>query len=100
MHSTPLTTPMPLMPEPAGRLVVIHVPRRQRAQLQERRTRIEQQFNALAGQQLAARDVALAGALAATLAHLLLARLELVQQMAHGLRVPLELGATGIDGGR
>ena len=83
----------------SGRLVVVHVPAGERTQLQERRARVEQQFDALAGQQLAARDVALAGAFAATLARLLLPRLELVQQSAHSLRVPLELGATGIDGG-
>ena len=49
----------------AGRLVVIEAVGGQRRALQERRAGVEQAVHPLAGQQLAAADVALAGALAA-----------------------------------
>ena len=81
----------------ARRLVVVHVHRRQRRQLEERRAGIEQRPHALARQELAARDMALAGLLAAAQADLVGAGLEVGDQGAHRLGVALEGVGAGVD---
>ena len=51
---------MPAMIPAPGRFVVVHAVGRELADLEERRARIEQPLDALARQQLAARDMPLA----------------------------------------
>ena len=81
----------------ARRLVVVHVERRQRRQFEEGRAGIEQRAHPLARQQLAARDMALAGLLAAAQADLLGAAAQILDQAAHGLGVALEGVGAGVD---
>ena len=64
-HSRPLTHADPGDDPGAGRLVVVQAVRGQRRQLQKRGAGVEQAVDALARQQLAAREVALPRALAA-----------------------------------
>ena len=70
-HSRPATRPMPVMIPAAGRLAVVEPVRGQRRELEERAARVEQGVDPLAGQQLAAVDVPLAGALTPAEGHAL-----------------------------
>ena len=81
----------------ARRVVVVHVHRRQRRQLEERRAGIEQRPHPLARQELAARDMALARFLAAAQPDRVGAGLEVGDQRAHRLGVALEGVGTGVD---
>jgi hypothetical protein len=58
----------------AGRLAIIHIPRRQRIEFEEGRVRVAQALNAFAGKQLVARAMLGDGVRAAALLHLLDAR--------------------------
>ncbi len=82
----------------ARRLVVVHAHGGERRQLEERRAGIEQRPHALARQELAARDVALAGVFAAAQPHLLGAGAQVGDQRPHRLRVLLESVGAGVDG--
>ncbi|MPM74215.1 hypothetical protein SDC9_121200 [bioreactor metagenome] len=75
----------------ARSIVVVHVERSQRRELQERRARIEQTLHALARQQLAARHVFGARGLAATLRHALGLCAQIVDHRLHRIRVGLEV---------
>ena len=81
----------------AGRLVVVHVHRRQWRQFQERRTRIEQRADALLRQQFAAPDVALARFLATPQPDFVDPAAQVVDQRAHGVGVLLEGVGAGVD---
>ena len=80
----------------AGRFVAVHSRGGQRAEFEEGRGRIEQPLDALAGEQLAARVVALNGALAAGRARRRLTLAQLGHQAAHPLGVGAELGRAGL----
>ena len=84
----------------AGRLVVVHAPRRQRAQLQERRPGVQQQLDALAWEQLATLAKLALAAFAAALAHGLLPLRKLVEQRAHRRVVALIFFTCGVYEGR
>ena len=81
----------------ARHLVVVHAVRGELRQLQERRAGVEQPAHALARQQLAARQVALARPLVAALLDPLHHRVQVVDQRAHRGGVRLERRRTGID---
>ena len=61
-QSRPATRPIPAIEPRARRGAVVEVVRGERGELEQRRARVEQPRDALARQQLAARDVALGGA--------------------------------------
>ncbi len=67
----------------ARRFAVVDVPRGERVQLEERRARIDEQVDALAREQLAARAMPLDGALAAAGGDLRGARAELLDERLH-----------------
>ena len=83
----------------AGSAVVVHVPSRERGELQERRVGVAHQIDAVARQDLAAAVMALDGALAARTARdcELLAIPQRREQVGIGSRVLLELAAASID---
>ena len=80
-----------------GHFVFVEAVARQLAQLQEGRAGIEQQAQAFARQELAAREVACPGALAAALGHARDLRPEVVDQRAHGGGVGAEGLAAGVE---
>ncbi len=80
-------------------VAAIHAVGRELRQLQERRAGIEQGADAIARQQLAAREMALARGGAAALADLCDARPEIGDAVAHRRRVDLEHGRARIDRG-
>ena len=67
----------------ARRLAVVHVPGGERVQLEERRPGVDQPVDPFAGEQLAARAVALDRALAAAGGDLRRARLQLLDELLH-----------------
>src|SRR5260221_3767405 len=71
---------------------VVHVPRRQRVELQKWRIRVAQPLDALTGQQLVPRAMARDRSISATLAHLVRARSQLGQEFRE---VTLILGVRG-----
>jgi hypothetical protein len=83
----------------AGRLIRIHAVGRQRRQLQERRAGIEQHFDAIAGQQFAARHVFGARGFAAPQRGFRLPGAQLTHQRAQGGRVGREFRTFPIDFG-
>jgi len=72
-------------------IVVVHVQRRQRGQLQKRRAGVQQQLHALTRQQLAARHMLGAGRFATTLGNLRAACTQVIDQGLHGRRIGLEV---------
>ena len=84
----------------ARRLVVVHPVRRERADLEERRARVEQRLYALAREQLAGREVPVARAGRAALADLRELRAQLLGEPAHRLAVRLCLGRRRVEGRR
>ena len=64
-HSRPLTRPMPVMMPADGHLVAVHAVGGELGKFEEGRAGIEQRLDAVARQQLAARDMAGARRLAA-----------------------------------
>ena len=100
-HSRPSTTPIPVtMPAP-GRLSVVHLPGRERRQLEERRVRVAEPVDPLACGQLPASAVALERRVAAAAARRAAVRsLQLLDERRHPLvaarervRAALHLGA-------
>jgi hypothetical protein len=83
----------------ARRLVAVHPPRRQRRQFQERRARIQQHLDPIAGQQFSARHVFRAGGLAASERNFELPRPQLLHQRAHGGGIGREFRTLPIDFG-
>ena len=83
----------------AGGAVVVHLPARQRGELQERRAGIADQVDPVPRQDLAAAVVALDGALTTRTAGdgELLPLPQRREQVGIGSRVLLELGAAGVD---
>ena len=99
-HSWPSTTPTPVTMPGGGRLAVVDVPGRQRAQLEEGGARVDEPVDPLARGQLPARAVPLDGALAAPGRHLRGALAQLRDQLFHlrttpfvGLGGPVDLRA-------
>ena len=82
-----------------GDVPAVEAERRELAQLQERRSRIDQGPHAVARQQLAARKVFRARRLAATLADAVDAGPELRHERRHVLGIGAERGRPGIEGG-
>ena len=97
MHSTPFTRPMPVMMPGRRGLVLVHAERGELPELEERRARIEQPVDAVAREELAARDVLVARRLAAALGHLARLRAQVLDERSHRRRVGLELGRAGLD---
>src|SRR5690606_25412841 len=81
----------------AGRFVVVHAPRRERAQFEERCARIEQALDALARQQLARLKVLFHGAFAAAGTHLRLTVGKLTDKRAVMFEVAAVFLATRVD---
>ena len=79
----------------AGRVAVVELLGGQRGELEERRAGVAEPLDAVAHEQLAARDVALAGALAAAGAHAREARLEVGDERE--VAVAVRRGGSALD---
>ena len=84
--------------DPGGRrLAVVQLPCRQRRELEERRVRVDEQVDPLAGGQLAARSVALDGGFPAAARDPGRALAELLDERAHSLHPAREEVAVSLD---
>src|SRR6185503_3454697 len=83
----------------AGRVVVVHLPRRQRRELEKRRTLVEEAVDALARRQLALLAMALQVARAAALTRLVDALAQLRDERRHLVVVGREVGAVSANAG-
>ena len=81
----------------AGGVVLVHVERGEWRHFEERGVGVEQHFDPVAWQQLAALQVLGAGRVAAALNDLQQPRVQVVDQCAHGGRVGLEIFSAGIE---
>ena len=88
---------MPVTMPGARRVAVVHLPGRERRELEKRRAGIDQRLDALAHRHLALFAMARQILRAAALAHLLEARAVLVDQRLHAIAIGAELSAVDID---
>ena len=88
---------MPVMMLAARRVVVVHPERGQRRQLEERTAGVEQFFDAIARQQLAAFDVTLARGRRTALANPLDFVAQALDQRVHRVAVAAELVGVGVQ---
>ena len=84
-HSRPSTTPMPVTIPADGAWPSYTLPGGQRGELQERRVRVDEQVDALAGGELAARAVPLDRGFAAAARDLRRALAQLLDERGHSL---------------
>ena len=96
-HSRPATRPMPVMSPGAMNGVVVDAVRRERRQFEKRRAGIEQRHHALARQELAAREMALAGARRPAFGGLGACLFKLLDQSAHRCLIGAKLIAEPVS---